>query len=127
MVTALSVMFLIVHGVLHIVVWMPPQPKADSPAPFDPSHSTLLATVGVRARATRALAVTLAAGAAAAYLLAAVALAADATWWGVLAMVGAALGLVLKLGYFNAWLSLGIALDAGVVVAVLANWPAGLP
>jgi hypothetical protein len=44
----------------------------------------------------------------------------------LLAAVAAILGLVLKVVFFNPWLSLGILIDAAVLSSALLSWPVSL-
>jgi hypothetical protein len=50
----------------------------------------------------------------------------DAAAWRMAVSIAAAVGLTLKALWFHPWLSLGIALDLGVLAAVLGGWPSGL-
>ena len=116
------VAFLIVHGFVHAAVWAAPKP-ADQPAPFDPAHSWALAAAHIAAPAARTASLTLAWLAAGLFAAAGCALALDITAWTSLAVLGATVGLLLKGLWFNRWLSLGVALDLGVIAAVASNWP----
>ena len=80
--------FLIAHGGVHAAIWAAPKPK-DQDAPFDPSHSWLLGS-------QKALAVSLAVGAAVLLVAAGVGLWTHAEWWRAVAIVGlsASLGLM---------------------------------
>ena len=60
------------------------------------------------------------------YTCAGMALAVDASTAVTLAVAGAATALALKGLWFNTWLSLGIALDLGVLWAVATGWPSSL-
>jgi hypothetical protein len=71
------------------------------------------------------LGIALAGSAALASLLAALAVAGirvPQAWWPRLAMVGAALELVLMIGFFGPTKLLPIALDIAVLAAILKNW-----
>jgi hypothetical protein len=74
----------------------------------------------------RALSIAMARAAAAVFAFAAGILLAGGGWWLEAAAVAALIGLVLKVGYFHPWLSFGVLLDAGVLVAAAANWPPSL-
>jgi hypothetical protein len=117
--------FLIAHGLIHWAVYAMPK-KPDQPSPFDPGHSWMLAAVGVAEHPAHTLSVALALVTTAGFCLASGILLAGGGWWLVVAAVAAITGLVLKLGYFNPWLSLGVLLDAGVLVAAAASWPPSL-
>jgi hypothetical protein len=125
--TFLVVGFLALHGLLHLAVWLPkPAPPPAKPPPFEPDHSRVLTAVHVPVRSVHALAIGLASGACAAYLLAAVSVALGASWAVGVAVAAALLGLVLKGLYFHPWLSLGVLLDLGVVSAAFVEWPVAL-
>jgi hypothetical protein len=110
--------FLLAHGIVHVGVWAMPKAAAEKPAPFDPAHSWALTAARVDSTSMRSASVTLASLAAVLFGAAAFALAIDAAMWAGLAAAGALLGLTLKALWFNPWLSLGVALDLGVLVAV---------
>lgn len=125
--TFLVVGFLAVHGLLHLAVWLPkPAPPPAKPPPFEPDHSAVLTAVRVPVRSVHALALGLAVGACAAYLLAAVAVALGPGWAVGVTVAAALLGLVLKGLYFHPWLSFGVLLDLGVLSAALWEWPVAL-
>lgn len=118
--TELIVAFLIVHGLLHLVIWLPhPQAEPVEPPPFDPGHSAVLAVVAPD-RATHRLSVVLAVAATAAYLVAGVALATGSAAVIEMAVLAASLGLLLKVLFFHPWLTVGVLLDVGVLVVALA-------
>ncbi|MFE9773671.1 hypothetical protein ACFYOV_18780 [Streptomyces sp. NPDC005931] len=124
MTTALVSAFLFLHGFVHLPVWLA---RSTGNEPFDPRHSRALAAVGVPGpRATGATAVVLAAVTALFYFFAGAAAAVHSSAWPAAALTAACLGLLLKVLWFNPWLSLGVLLDVGVVTAVLAAWPASL-
>jgi len=125
--TFLVVGFLAVHGLLHLVVWLPkPEPDPVKPPPFEPDHSAVLTAAHVPAAATHALAIGLATGACAAYLLAALVVALGLGWAVGVAVAAALIGLLLKGLYFHPWLSFGVLLDLGVLSAALWEWPVAL-
>lgn len=127
MTTFLVVGFLALHGLLHLAIWLPkPAPDPAKPPPFDPDHSGVLTAVHVPVQAARSLAIGLAAGACATYLLAAVAVALGTGWAGAVAVAAALIGLLLKGLYFHPWLSLGVLLDLGVLAAAVWEWPVAL-
>jgi|ERR687888_1112166 hypothetical protein len=117
--------FLIAHGLIHWATYVTPK-KPDEPGPFDPGHSWALAAVHVSQHPAHTLSVTLALFTAAGFCLAGGVLLAGAGWWLGIAAVAAIIGLVLKIGYFNPWLSLAVLLDAGVLLAAAAGWPPSL-
>jgi hypothetical protein len=125
MATALIAVFLVVHGLLHLAVWLP-APDPEKAPPFDPGRSRVLTVSHVSAFAARRTAAVLAATACALYVVAGATVAFGAGWAPGVAAVAAVTGLVLKLLYFNPWLLVGIGLDAIVLLAALAEWPFAL-
>lgn len=116
--TAFVATFLVVHGVLHLAVWLAPTSKdPDRPAPFRPDHSPLL--TAAPPAVTHRLAVGLAAATAAAYVLAGVGVAVGASWAVPAAIAAAVLGLLLKVPFFHPWLTAGVLLDAVVLVVAI--------
>jgi hypothetical protein len=109
---------LVVHGLIHPGIYGPP-PGPDSP--WDTRRSWLFA--GLSASGRRAVAIGLASVAAAVYLVAGIALLAGAGWWAPAAVVASLVSLVLLVGYFHPWLSLGIVIDVAVIWAALSGWP----
>ena len=116
--------FLVVHGVLHLAIWLPPAPTDPAaPAPFAPDHSAVLTARHVSAVASHRVAVRLAVGAALAYLAAGAALAWGAAVVVPLGVLAAVVGLLLKGLFFHPWLLLGIVLDLLVLTSALVSWP----
>jgi hypothetical protein len=124
--TVLLVGFLGVHGLLHLAVWLPKTDDPERPQPFEPDHSSVLTAAGVEERTTHTLAIGLAAGAAATYVLAAIAVASNVSWAIAIAVSAALLGIALKVLYFHPWLSVGVLLDVLVLSAALVEWPVSL-
>jgi len=122
MATTLLAVFLVLHGLLHLGIWIP-RPKPDAPAPFVPDRSALLTAAAVPRTAAHALSVTLAAVTAAAFVAAGVAIAFDAAWSVPLAVAAALTGLALKLLFFHPWLIIGVLLDLTVLTAATTGWP----
>jgi hypothetical protein len=110
--------FLILHGLIHPAIYGPPPGPG---SPWQTSRSWLLPAVSPADR--RVLAILLATAAAAGYLVAGVALLAGAGWWGPVAIIASVISLALLIGYFQPWLSLGVAIDAAVIWAAVAGWP----
>ncbi|MFF1680089.1 hypothetical protein ACFVYG_29120 [Streptomyces sp. NPDC058256] len=125
MITALVTAFLIVHGLLHPGVWTAPV-QPENPPPFDPGRSRALTAAHLSAAPARAAALALAWYTALVYVVAGVGTAAGGGWWPTAAIVAAISGLVLKAIWFDPWLSVGVLLDVGVIVAVACAWPASL-
>ena len=127
MTTFLVVGFLMVHGLLHLAVWLPkPEPQPDKPPPFEPDHSALLTEAHVQQRTVHRVAVWLAATAAVLYGIAGLAVAVGSTWAVPLAVLAGTVGIAIKLLFFHPWLSVGIALDVLVLSAALVAWPVAL-
>ncbi len=124
----LVVGFLVVHGLLHLAIWLPhPDPRPEHPAPFEPDHSTVLTAVHVEQETTHRVAVSLAVAAAAVYVVAGVAVGAGLSTAAALVAVAAVIGLALKVLYFDPWLLIGIGLDSLVLTSAVAGWPVTLP
>ncbi|MFF6783711.1 hypothetical protein [Streptomyces sp. NPDC012510] len=117
--------FLIMHGLLHPGVWTAPQ-QPDRPSPFDPGHSWALAAAHVSPAPARAAALAIAWYTAVVYAIAGAGALASSGWWPTAALVAAGSGLVLKAVWFDPWLSIGVLLDVGVIVAVACTWPASV-
>ena len=115
--------FLIVHGLLHPGVWTAPQ-RPDQPTAFDPGRSWALTAAHVAPAPARATGLALAWYTAVVYAVAGAGALAGSGWWPTAALVGAASGLVLKAVWFDPWLSIGVLVDVGVIVAVAGTWPA---
>jgi hypothetical protein len=119
--------FLLLHGLLHLAVWLPkPEPTPDKPVPFEPDHSALLTEAHVQQRTVHRLAVWLAATAAALYGIAGLAVALGTSWAIPLALLAGAVGLAVKLLFFHPWLLIGIGLDVLVLTCALVEWPVAL-
>ncbi len=124
----LVVAFLVVHGMLHLSIWLPhPDPRPEHPAPFEPDHSTVLTAVHVQPKTAHRTAVLLAVSAAAVYVVAGVAVGAGLSSAAALVAAAAVVGLALKVLYFDPWLLFGIGLDAMVLTSALLSWPVALP
>ena len=124
----LVVGFLIVHGVLHLAVWLPhPDPRPEHPAPFEPDHSKVLTAVHVEQETTHRVAIVLAVATAAVYIVAAVAVAFGLPSAAALVALAAVIGIAMKVLYFDPWLLIGIGLDAMVLTSAVAGWPVTLP
>lgn len=125
--TWLVAAFLVVHGVLHLAVWLPPAPTdPDSPPPFAPDHSAVLTARHVSQGTSHRVAVLLAVAAAVAYGATGAAVAWGTAWAVPLAVLSVASGLLLKGLFFNPWLLVGVLLDGLVLTAALVSWPVSL-
>ncbi|MFI9152585.1 hypothetical protein [Streptomyces sp. NPDC053367] len=124
MITALVSVFLFAHGLIHLAVWLP---HDSTDQPFNPRHSWALASAGLpQARVVDRTAIGLASFTAMLYVIAGAATAAQSSGWAEAAVLAATVGLILKSLWFNAWLSLGVLLDLGVLTAVALSWPGSL-
>src|SRR5690349_6253521 len=93
MVNVLVVAFLLLHGAVHLGVWMPHPPAADgTPVPFEPDHSAVLSRASVGVGVERRIATALAYATAAAYVGAGLAVAAGNSWAVGIAVLASALG-----------------------------------
>lgn len=108
------VAFLIVHGLVHLTVWLAP---ASPDAPFRVDHSWLLGSGETPHRVSVALAVS----AAAVFVAAGIALLFGAAVWLPLAVTASAIGLAVALLYFNPWLLIDIGINAGLLYALLVT------
>lgn len=125
MTTLVVVAFLIVHGLLHLAIWLPkPAPENGGAPPFEPDHSAVLTRVMPEQR-THQLALDLAWASTIAFVGAGIAVAVDVAA-APLAAVAAVIGLVLKGLYFNPWLAIGVGLDLAVLASALFGWPVSL-
>jgi hypothetical protein len=121
----LLTVFLVLHGLLHLGIWVP-SPRRDGPEPpFVPDRSALLTAAAVPTAAAHRLSVLLAVVAAGAYVTAGLAVAFDTAWAVPLAVAAAVTGLALKLVFFHPWLILGVLLDLAVLIAAATGWPVG--
>lgn len=127
MTTFLVAGFLLLHGLLHLVVWLPkPEPEPDKPPPFEPDHSALLTEAHVEQETAHRLAVWLAVAAAVLYGIAGVAVAVGTDWAIPLAVLAGTVGLAIKLLFFHPWLLIGIGLDLMVLTSALVEWPVAM-
>ena len=114
-------LFLVAHGLVHLAVWTMPQ-KAD--APFDARHSWALQGGGVSADGARAAAIALAIVAATIFVVAGASLLMGFAAWRPITVVGSVAGLVVAVLFFNPWLSLDVAINAGLLLGVTVwAWP----
>jgi hypothetical protein len=119
------------HGLVHASYAQPAPPaKGDGPAwPFYLDHSWLLTPLGLDAGATRAIGLLLVVAVVGGFSVAALAVVGIAPGsWFVPAVVGASVVSSVMLAlFFTPWILLGFAIDAALVVAVLAaNWRPGV-
>lgn len=110
--------FLIMHGLVHLAVWLAPA-KID--APFQADHSWLIGSGATPHRVSVALAVS----AATVFVAAGIALLLGAAVWVPLAVTASAIGLAVALLYFNPWLLFDIGLNAALLYVLLVTEWAG--
>ena len=102
-------LFLIAHGLVHIAVWVAPQPPD---APFDSHRSWLFGHFGA---ASRALAIV-----ACALLVVAGALVLSGAELGPpLAIAGAGVSLALTVATFHLWFIAAVAINVAIIVVAL--------
>jgi hypothetical protein len=119
--------FLLLHGLLHLAVWLPkPEPAPGRPAPFEPDHSAVLTQERVPQRTIHRLAILLASTAAVLYGVVGLAVAVGTSWAVPLAVLAGTVGVAIKLLFFHPWLSVGIAIDLLVLSSALVEWPFAL-
>jgi hypothetical protein len=122
MTRVLLAIFLVAHGAVHAPIWLAPYSES---APFDPGHSWLLQGLGLGAATARSIGIALAMLAFVSFAGAGIALFARQEWWRSLAVIAAAASLVLLVMYYHAWLTLGVAINVGILLALTwADWPA---
>ena len=127
MTTVALVALLLLHGLLHLAIWLPrPDMAEERPdPPFHPDRSAVLERSLPEVRPGQ-VAVLLASVCTAAYLVAGVSVTLGSRWAVPTALVAGVTGLVLKGLYFHPLLSLGILIDAAVLTSALAQWPLAL-
>jgi len=126
MVRIVAGLFLIAHGLVHLL-YLAPRPEGDPNYPFVPEGRWFSRAVGLQPSAAKAIAGTLAISCAVAFVISGIALLANAELWESAAVVGSVISLVLMLLFFHPWLLLGIAIDTAIVASVV-SWhvPASL-
>ncbi|WP_369029749.1 hypothetical protein [Streptomyces adonidis] len=122
MITALLCASLLVHGLIHLAIWLP-QDAAEQ-LPFDPGRSWVLtAAAPPRSEAVELAAVGFASATALLYAVAGTSAATQSDGWPIPAATGAVMGLILKALWFSPWLTAGLLLDTGVITSVLTSLP----
>lgn len=107
--SVLAGLFLVAHGLVHLAVWIAPQPPD---APFDSRRSWLLGDAEALSRA-------LAVAASALFVLAGALVLAGAGAGAGVAIAGAAISLLLVLLTFHPWFLAAVAINIGVIVIAL--------
>ena len=119
--------FLVAHAAIHIGFISPPPPATAGgpPWPFSTDRSWMVTKFGIASGRARVLASALVAatiGGFASAALTALGVAPAVVWLPAIA-VGAVASLVVLVAFFHPWLSLGVAIDLGLLWAVLvAGW-----
>ena len=97
----------IAHGLITTAIWVLP---AGKDAPFDASHSWLLGDL-------RAVSIALGIIAGLAFVTTGVGLLGHFGWWPGSAIIAGLAGAVLMVLWFNAWLTVGLAISITVLIA----------
>ena len=110
--------FLIVHGLIHVGMWVVvPKPAPGKEAPFDASFSWFLGT-------QKALAVSVAVATAAILIVAGIGLLVYADWWRVGAVIGLAASFLLMVVYFKPWFFFIEGINAALFASIVwLSWP----
>ena len=114
----LAGLFLMVHGLVHLAVWV--APFDPTKASFNPAESWLLERFGLESQA-RPIAVGSSIACAVVFSVAGVAVLGEAGWAPGLAIAGAVLSLLLTTVYFHPWLSINIAINAAIILIALSR------
>ncbi|HEY3384756.1 MAG TPA: hypothetical protein VGK32_23590 [Vicinamibacterales bacterium] len=123
-------LFLAAHGRVHAsYAQQPAAPKPGAPAwPFYLDHSWLLTPLGIDATGTRLVGFVLLGAVVAGYAVAALAVVgiAPAGWFAPVVVGASALSAVMIALFFTPWIVFGFAIDAALIVAVVAaDWRPG--
>jgi hypothetical protein len=99
-------LFLVVHGLIHVAIWVPRLPKD---APFDAHHSPMFGDV-------RGAAAALAVLAAGGFVVSGISYLAGQDWWAPAALGAAAVSIVLLILTFTPWWLLALVIDAAIAL-----------
>jgi hypothetical protein len=127
MVKTIVAIFLILHGLVHVILAMVPDPNEPGAgfATFF-SQSWLLNGLGLSPSAGRPIAIILAVIATIGFVTAGLALLGFMVpfdWWRSLAIFSAVVSLLLLVVFWNTYLIVGILIDVAILVALLVfNW-----
>ena len=125
--TTIVALFLILHGLVHGILAMVPDPNAPEArfATFF-SRSWLLAGLGLPESAARVIAIILAAAATIGFIAAGLALLdilVPLDWWRALAITSAVVSLLLLVIFWNLYLIIGVAIDVVILVTLIfTDW-----
>jgi hypothetical protein len=100
---------LVLHGILHAVIWLPPQQGSDLPN-FGPQASWLFAEV-------RPVVVTVALVAAIGFVLSGVAYLAHLDMWAVSATIAAVASMALIVATFTPWWTFAVVINVSILYA----------
>lgn len=125
MTTVLVAVFLVVHGLLHLSIYVAPR-NPQQRLPYDASRSWALEALHVGTAPMHTAATVLSVAVAGLYVWAGLVLVHSTSAAAALAAAAAVTALVLKGLWFNTWLTLGVALDIAVLLAVATGWPPSL-
>jgi len=116
-------LFLVAHGLVHVLFMIPRPPDTGTSWPFDPSESWLLNRLGVEPDLAGMIAAGLVAVTVAAFVVAALTVIGilPASWLRPIAIASASVSLILLGVFFHPWLVLGIAIDAAILWGVGLN------
>lgn len=118
MVRILVGLFLVAHGLVHLLYFAP---RPDDPSyPFVAEDRWFPRALGLQPWAAVAVARTLAVMCTIAFAISGVALLASADLWEPAAVIGSATSLVLMVLFFHPWLLFGIAIDVLILASVLS-------
>jgi hypothetical protein len=118
-------LFLVAHGLVHLL-YVARRPPDDPRYPFVPETAWVARVLGLSAEAAKAIARVTAVTVAIVLGIAGIDLIVGATLWGTLASIGAAISLVLMIGFYHRWLTIGIAIDLAIIGLVWVQVPASL-
>ena len=125
MLTDAVALFLIAHGLLHLTIYVAPRDPHQR-LPYDASRSWALQGLHVGTVPMHTAAVALSAAVATLYTCAGIALDLQTSAAAGLVAAAAVTALVLKVLWFNTWLTLGVAIDLAILAAVATGWPPSL-
>jgi uncharacterized membrane protein YphA (DoxX/SURF4 family) len=111
-------LFLIAHGLVHLMYLAPPQDTAHNP--FVAESRSFPKALGMDPKTAKAVAGTLAVATATLFLISGIALFASVSIWKPMAMTGSLGSLVLMLLFLHPWLMFGLVIDVAIIASVLS-------
>jgi hypothetical protein len=124
---AIIAIFLILHGLVHAILAMVPNPNSPEPqfATFF-SQSWLLSGLGLSESAAKSIAIILAVIATIGFVATGLALLdilVPFDWWRALAIASAVVSLILLISFWNLYLIVGVAIDVIILVTLIfTDW-----